>query len=484
VGELTALLAPRCDRLMSVDAHPDAVGAARQRVADQSAAWVSQMVVPDAWPGAEEGMPFVLVVLSEIGYHISAAGWLLLAQRVAESTTDDGVFVACHWRRDFPQRTQATDQLHRALDEVLGWPTVAWYADADRHMGQTGIVRRRGAETELMRLRMVSPDDVGWTRRRSGRGFVYIDETGALLGPEDVARIKDLVIPPAWTDVWISRYPNGHIQAVGTDIKGRRQYLYHEQWRLKRDLAKHEHVLAMARRLPRARREVTEALHAEGMPLDRALATAFRLLDLGYFRIGSDTYATENGSYGLTTLERRHVRRVRRRLLFEFEAKSGVLARIEIVDPVVLASVEMMRRRRNRDEVLLAYRQRGRWSRLAAVDVNDYLKDLLGEETSAKDFRTWHGTVHAAVALARQSADSERARRRAVAAAMREVAEHLGNTPTVARGSYVDARVIDLFSAGRTIAAAVDRADTLRPNDPRRQQILERAVRKLLDGSE
>jgi DNA topoisomerase-1 len=334
-----------------------------------------------------------------------------------------------------------------------------------------------------MRLRTVSPGDVGWARRRSGRGFVYLDETGAVLGPDDVARIKALVVPPAWTDVWISPYPNGHIQAVGTDAKGRRQYLYHDQWRVKRDLAKHERVLAMARRLPQARRQVTEALHAEGMPLDRALATAFRLLDLGYFRIGSDTYATENGSYGLTTLERRHVTRVGRRLEFEFEAKSGVVAHIEIVDPVVLASVETMRRRRNRDEVLLAYRQRRRWSRLAATDVNDYLKDLLGGEASAKDFRTWHGTVHAAVALARQSADSERARKRAVAAAMREVAEHLGNTPTVARRSYVDARVIDLFSAGRTIAAAVDRADTLRPNDPRRQQTLERAVLKLLDGT-
>jgi SAM-dependent methyltransferase len=131
VGELTALLAPRCDRLLSVDAHPDAVGVARRRVAGQPAARVSQMVVPDAWPDAEEGVPFDLVVLSEIGYYISAAGWLLLAHRVAESATDDGVVVACHWRRDFRERNQPTDQLHRVLDEVLGWPTAARYADAD-----------------------------------------------------------------------------------------------------------------------------------------------------------------------------------------------------------------------------------------------------------------------------------------------------------------------------------------------------------------
>lgn len=326
----------------------------------------------------------------------------------------------------------------------------------------------------------MSPTDVGWTRRRAGRGFSYVDASGHLLPAEQVARIKELVIPPAWEKLWICQYPNGHIQAVGTDAAGRRQYLYHPQWRVKRDLAKHDRALLVAKRLPRARRRVAEALRAEGMPQQRALATAFRLLDLGYFRIGSDSYTTENGSYGLTTLERRHVTRSGKRLLFQFTAKSGVAQAIEIADPVVLASIEAMRRRRGKDRVLLAFREERRWSRLTAVDVNEYLKDVLGTETSAKDFRTWHGTVHAAVALARLEATTATSRKRAVAQAMREVAEHLGNTPTVARAAYVDSRLIDLYSDGQTIAAALLRAAKLRGTDPRRQVVLERSVLKLL----
>jgi DNA topoisomerase-1 len=332
-----------------------------------------------------------------------------------------------------------------------------------------------------LRLRTVTPSERGWRRRRSGAGFVYLDAIGQRLPSEEVARIRSLAIPPAWQDVWICAYPNGHIQAVGTDARGRRQYLYHPEWRIKRDRAKHDRVLAVAQRLPAARLQVAESLALQGMPIDRALATAFRLLDLGYFRIGSDTYTSENGSYGLTTLERRHVTRVRGRLLFEFVAKSGVIQQIEIADPAVLASVEMMRRRRGADEILLAYKRSRSWSRISAPEVNEYLKDLLGDEMTAKDFRTWHGTVHAAVALARlEGATTEPARKRAIATAMKDVASHLGNTPTVARASYVDGRIIDLYSDGRTIARALTRIDRLPDGDPRRQASLERAVLRLL----
>jgi DNA topoisomerase-1 len=330
---------------------------------------------------------------------------------------------------------------------------------------------------------MVSPASRGFTRRRSGKGFVYLDGEGARLPPEQAARIKALVIPPAWTDLWICSYPNGHLQAVGTDARGRRQYLYHPGWRAKRDEAKHDRVLKVARQLPVARARVADDLDAEGMPLERALATAFRLLDLGYFRIGSDTYASENGSYGLTTLERRHVHRSGNRLSFEFAAKSGVSQHIEIRDPQVLRSVETMRRRRGEDEILLAYKGKRAWSRIGPADVNAYLKDLLGDEMSAKDFRTWHGTVHAASALAAQPvAVTAVARRKAVAAAMREVADHLGNTPAVARASYVDGRVIDLYEDGRTISAALARIEKWPPDHPERQTRLERAVLRLLSG--
>lgn len=334
-----------------------------------------------------------------------------------------------------------------------------------------------------MRLRTVSPSQTGWTRRRVGSGFVYLDEHGARLAPDEVARIKALVIPPAWQSVWISPHANGHIQAVGLDARGRKQYLYHEQWRIKRDLAKHDRVLEVASRLPSARKRVAEALALPGMPPERALATAFRLLDLGYFRIGSDSYASENGSYGLTTLLREHVRRVKGELVFSFVAKSGVEQHIRITDPVVLTSVETMRRRRGGEDVLLAYKAKRAWTRIGADDVNAYLKELLGAEVSAKDFRTWHGTVHAAHALAILAADtgrSERARKRAVAAAMIEVASHLGNTPTVARKSYVDGRLIQLFHEGVTIEKVIPRLDKLLADDPRRQATLERAVLKLL----
>ena len=343
----------------------------------------------------------------------------------------------------------------------------------------------------MTRLRTVFPAKAGWTRRRVGRGFAYADTEGRPLEADDVARCRALVIPPAWQQVWICPYPNGHIQAVGTDERGRRQYIYHEEWRLRRARAKHDRVLAVAQRLPQARRSVRAALALPGMPEERALATAFCLLDLGYFRIGSDTYATENGSYGLTTLERRHVRQAAGRLVFEFTAKSGVAQHIEIVEPAVLASVERMRRRRDRSERLLAYQSGRSWRHVSAEQVNEYLKDLLGDEMSAKDFRTWHGTVFAAAALAEaclagggsggaSKAMTATAQKRAVSAAMRAVAEHLGNTPAVAPSSYVDARVIDLINHAQTIADDLTRLDKRPPTDPARQRRLERAVLELL----
>jgi DNA topoisomerase IB len=331
----------------------------------------------------------------------------------------------------------------------------------------------------MVRLRKVSASDVGWTRRRTGRGFTYLDSAGNRLPPQDIARIKSLVIPPAWTDVWICRYPQGHIQAVGTDAKGRRQYLYHPQWRIQRDLLKHDHVLDVARRLPPAREEVSTILGSGRRDLDFAVATAFRLLDLGYFRIGSDTYASTNGSYGLTTLRRDHVRRRGRVLVFEFTAKSGVEQSVVIDDPAVIEAVEVMRRRRGGGVELLAYKEGRSWRDLTATHVNDRLRQLLACEVSAKDFRTWHGTVHAAVALAVRPADTRTARKRAVAAAMRDVAAHLGNTPTVARASYVDERVIERYNSGQTIAAAVRRADK-QPLPLQRQAVIERAVLRLL----
>ena len=332
----------------------------------------------------------------------------------------------------------------------------------------------------MPRLRTVSPTSRGWTRRRSGKGFVYLDDNGVRLTGEHVARIKDLVIPPAWTDVWICPLPNGHIQAVGYDEAGRKQYLYHPDWRVKRDKLKFDRVLGVAKRLPRMREQILEHLALDGMPRERTQAAAVRLLDLGYFRIGSDSYADTNGSFGLTTLEKRHVRRRGDLLVFRFTGKSGIEHQIEIDDVVATEAVDAMRRRRGAaDDRLLAYKQTRRWVPLDAAQVNEYLREATGAEITAKDFRTWHATVLAAVALASsdEPGTTQASRKRAVATAMREVADYLGNTPAIARGSYVDPRVIDLYEDGVTIESTVRRAFD---STDAQQAAYERAVRRML----
>ncbi len=331
----------------------------------------------------------------------------------------------------------------------------------------------------MPRLRTISPSSPGFTRRRAGSGFVFLDKEGRrITDAAEIERIRSLAIPPAWREVWISPYPNGHIQAVGTDDAGRRQYLYHQAWRIKRDKMKFDRVLAAARRLPAARRAITRDLGLEGMPLERADAVAVRLLDLGYFRIGSDIYADTNGSFGLTTLERRHVRKQRDRVLFRFVGKSGIEHSIEIDDPEVLVALDTLRRRRGGTERLLAYQAERRWRDLDSSAVNLYLNGLL-EDLTAKDFRTWHATVLAAAALAGsdEPGDTVASRRRAVKAAVVEVSEYLGNTPTIAKNSYIDPRVIDLYENGTTIDPAIL---TRHKSPATRQRALEKAVLEML----
>jgi DNA topoisomerase-1 len=331
----------------------------------------------------------------------------------------------------------------------------------------------------MVRLRTVSPNSTGWTRRRVGKGFVYLDADGVRLCDQDVERCKALVIPPAWESVWICPHPNGHIQAVGVDAAGRRQYLYHPEWRAKRDKMKFDRVAEVAAELPSARAAILEHIGLDGMPLERAAAAAVRLLDLGYFRIGSDAYADANGSFGLTTLEKRHVRRARGELVFCFTGKSGIEHCVRIDDPLAIAAVDTMRRRRGGGDRLLAYRQGRLWTPLDAMAVNGYLREVTGADITAKDFRTWHATVLAAASLAasEEPGESKASRKRAVRTAMVEVAEYLGNTPTIARSSYVDPRVIDLYEDGTTIADAVQRDYE---SADERQHALEQAVLRML----
>src|SRR3954451_5199074 len=269
----------------------------------------------------------------------------------------------------------------------------------------------------MARLRRSSPDDPGWRRRRAGTGFVYLDEGGTRLSVEDADRVKGLVIPPAWEAVWICPWPNGHLQAVGTDEAGRRQYLYHPDWRVQRDAAKHLRVVELGRVLSRARERVLTDLGTSGMSLDRSCAVAVRLLDLGYFRIGNDVYTEEHGSFGLTTLQRRHVRKQGRTVVFCFVGKSGVEHEITIDDLETVEALEVMRRRRAPAEAkLLAWKDRSRWRELEPDHVNDYVRAATGIEATAKDFRTWHATVLAAAALAAsdEAGETQASRKRAV----------------------------------------------------------------------
>lgn len=334
----------------------------------------------------------------------------------------------------------------------------------------------------MPRLRTVSPKQPGWTRRRSGKGFVYVDATGGRLQGADRERCVALVIPPAWEKVWICPAPNGHIQAVGTDDAGRRQYLYHEQWRINRDKSKHDRVLEVAAHLPTARSTVAEHLRLEGMPYERALATAFRLLDLGFFRIGGEAYAEENNSYGLATIQRQHVSIEGKQVVFDYIAKSGKERYIALADDLVRRAVQDLLDRDDDHPELLAYQTEAGWHDVSSAEINAYVKDVVDGDVSAKDFRTWHGTVIAAVALAEanEKAHSESARKRAVSAAMKEVSAYLGNTPSVARKSYVDPRLVDLFNDGITIDPTLASTDD-DLGDGTTHGAIERAVLSLLE---
>jgi DNA topoisomerase IB len=331
-----------------------------------------------------------------------------------------------------------------------------------------------------MRLRRSNPAGAGHTRRRRGRGATYQDSDGRpITDPAELARLRGLAIPPAWTDVWICPDPRGHIQATGVDAAGRRQYLYHPIWRTKRDAAKFDHVLAVAARLPALRKRVDADLGGRGMTRARVLAAVAKLLDSGAFRVGGDQYAAgDEPSYGVATLRPEHVRAARGCVVFEYVAKGGTKRVQSVADPQVCALLRQLRRRRRDADRLFAYWDAAarQWRDVRSDEVNEYLREASGVDLTAKDFRTWHATVLAAVELAAAGPQrSPTARRRTVARVMREVAGQLGNTPAVARTSYVDPRVVDLFDDGVTVEVPPASRD-----GRRRREMAERAVLRLL----
>jgi DNA topoisomerase IB len=309
--------------------------------------------------------------------------------------------------------------------------------------------------------------------------------------PEALDRIRALVIPPAWTDVWICDHPRGHIQATGIDARGRKQYRYHDAWRKRRDREKFDHMLEFGRALPELRERVAADLALPDLPRARVLACGTRLLDHGLFRIGTEGYAEENQTYGLATIEKRHVRLLPDfRIEFDYDAKSGKHQTQSVVDAEVYAVVEALKRRRGGKDELLAWRRGRTWVDVRSADINAYIKEVTGGDYTAKDFRTWGATVFAAMALSVSTGvrSSPSARKRAVTRAVKEVARYLGNTPAVCRSSYIDPRVIDRYAAGETLVAELARLGyEPRPDEPRSGLLthgpIEAALLDLLDAA-
>jgi DNA topoisomerase-1 len=345
----------------------------------------------------------------------------------------------------------------------------------------------------MPRLRRSECATPGIARRRRGRGFEYLDPDGRHIDdPEVLERIAALAIPPAWREVWVCMDPRGHLQATGLDAAGRKQYLYHELWRSHRDRQKFDSMLGFGHALPRLRHRVQRDIKPAAEPRQGkllsaeltapvVLACAVRLLDLGFFRIGSEDYTERNESYGLTTMLRKHVTIADGEIVFDFPAKSGQRRVQALADKQVMEVLAALKRRRSGTQLLAYHDSHQRWVEVNAEQVNDYIKQHAGGEFTAKDFRTWNATVLAALALAAQEPAASRAQReRDVRSAIEAVAGYLGNTPAVCRASYVDPRVIDRYHAGVTIAETLDNPRANDLSKPSTRKRVESAVLDLL----
>ncbi|MDH3292002.1 MAG: DNA topoisomerase IB [Gemmatimonadota bacterium] len=298
-------------------------------------------------------------------------------------------------------------------------------------------------------LLYVSDAEPGISRKRAGRGFSYIGLDGEPIRDRaERRRIRSLVIPPAWTDVWICPAPNGHLQATGRDAKGRKQYRYHPRYREVRDDTKFDRMLAFSNVLPAIRERVERDLARDGLPRDKVLATVVRLLEKTLIRIGSDVYARENRSYGLTTMRRRHVEVSGSKLWFEFRGKSGVMRSVAITDRRIASIVQHCQTLPGQ-ELFQYLDDRGRRQKIDSGDINAYLRQISGQEFTAKDFRTWAGTIAAATTLRDMGpATTQRETQANIIKAIDLVAARLGNTRAVCRKYYVHPRVIEAYRDG------------------------------------
>jgi DNA topoisomerase-1 len=313
------------------------------------------------------------------------------------------------------------------------------------------------AAARAAHLRYVSDRMPGITRHRAGSGFFYRDPAGKrITDPDELRRIKSLAVPPAWTEVWICPHPNGHIQAVGRDARGRKQYRYHLEWRHVRDETKYERMLAFGQALPRIRRRVEADLSRPGLPREKVLAAVVRLMERTLARVGNPEYAKENHSFGLTTLQNRHVRITGGRVELDFRAKHGIRHHSVVADRK-LARILKNCRDLPGSELFQYIDEEGERHAVGSEDVNDYLREVARCDITAKDFRTWAGTNLALLEIA--AAGPEPATKKAVVEVVKRVAEQLGNTPAVCRGCYIHPRVLSGWADGSLRPLIAELAD-------------------------
>jgi DNA topoisomerase-1 len=337
------------------------------------------------------------------------------------------------------------------------------------------------AELEEAGLRFTSDDRPGLRRMKKGRQVFYVDSKGKRVRDADTLdRIKSLVIPPAWTEVWICARADGHLQATGRDARGRKQYRYHPRWRQARDETKFHRILAFARALPKIRRRVKQDLRARGMERNKVLATVVRLLEATLIRIGNDEYAKQNGSYGLTTIRNHHAKVNGHTIKFTFRGKSGKKHDIDVRDPALARVV-----RRCQDlpgQELFVYETEAGVHDVGSSEVNAYIREISGSDFTAKDFRTWAGTVLAAIALREFESFSSKAQaKKNIVTAIEAVASMLGNTPAVCRKCYVHPAILDCYMEGTTIETIKQKLDPAVDSGLKNLKAQEAAVVVLLD---
>jgi len=322
------------------------------------------------------------------------------------------------------------------------------------------IVSDSAEAAEEAGLRYVSDENPGYTRRRRGRKFVYFDTEGKEIRDETrILRLNRLAIPPAYTDVWICPLPNGHLQATGRDDRGRKQYRYHERWREERDENKYEKMVVFGHALPKIRRRLNRDLKRRGLPREKVLATVVQLLEKTLIRIGNEEYARENKSFGLTTLRNRHVKVKGAQLRFRFQGKSGQEHDIDTEDRRVARIIKKLQELPGQ-EVFQYLDEGGERHKVTSDDVNEYLREITGEDFTAKDFRTWAGTVMAAMALQTQDRFENKSQaKKNVKDAISVVAKVLGNTPAVCRKCYVHPAVLESYLDGNLIAGLKKRTE-------------------------